>query len=243
MTQSPICVAKSGCLGVQTVIPVEFAKDVSLDTILGENNRVLIHELKLLVAGRRQNGVIYFWGESGCGKTHLLQGCSEMARSLSRRAQYINLEQCRAGTLSEQVSVDCDLTFLDGLCARTLNDEQTLFSLYEQIKSQQGGLAMAGDCPPAALGIKLKDLESRLAAGGVYAVQSMNDDEKRTAIMQRAHGRGFELSAPVADFILSHCGRDEKTLFGLLDRLDHESLKSQRKITLPFLQAVLQAQI
>ena len=47
---------------------------------------------------------------------------------------------------------------------------------------------------------------------------------------------------PVARFVLSHCGRDLHQLMSLLDRMDVQSLKQQRRITLPFVRELLQVE-
>ena len=67
----------------------------------------------------------------------------------------------------------------------------------------------------------------------------MDDSEKKSALQQRAAGRGFTLDDTVARFIMSHYSRDTRALFSLLDKLDSESLQSQRKITVPFLKTLI----
>ncbi|MDH5572845.1 MAG: DnaA regulatory inactivator Hda, partial [Gammaproteobacteria bacterium] len=42
-----------------------------------------------------------------------------------------------------------------------------------------------------------------------------------------------------AKYLLKHCPRDMKSLFEMLDRLDHASLAAQRKLTIPFVRGCI----
>ena len=55
----------------------------------------------------------------------------------------------------------------------------------------------------------------------------------------RAKLRGFELSKEVGRFILKRLDRQMRTLFDMLDRLDHASIVAQRKLTIPFVKDIL----
>ena len=122
------------------------------------------------------------------------------------------------------------------------DDEETqvgVLSLYERLNAGSGKLVVSADVPLVRLGLKLRDLESRLSSGGVYQVLSPGDAEKREALRARALGRGISLDDNVMDFIMSHYQRDTRSLFALLDRLDGASLETHRRITIPFVRQFL----
>ena len=50
---------------------------------------------------------------------------------------------------------------------------------------------------------------------------------------------GFEIAPQAARFLLTRYDRDLPSLWLLLDKLDKASLAAQRKLTIPFLKAVL----
>ncbi|VDY33982.1 DnaA-homolog protein hda [Morganella morganii] len=50
---------------------------------------------------------------------------------------------------------------------------------------------------------------------------------------------GFELPEDVGRFILKRLDRQMRTLFDMLDRLDHASIVAQRKLTIPFVKDIL----
>ena len=216
----------------QTVIPIEHGDEHSLDQFYGENNRILIGELQALAAGTRESGLVYLWGGAGSGKTHLLLGCCQHARRFDRHARYINLRQNDVVNLGERAG---DLVCVDAIeCVAGERDrEEQVFALYEHCQAVNASMAVAGAAPLGGLDFSLPDLPSRLGRGGSYSLADLSDREKQVAVQSRAKIRGMDVPDNVAEFMLSHYGRDMKSLFALLDRLDSESLKSQRRI--PFL--------
>jgi DnaA family protein len=59
-------------------------------------------------------------------------------------------------------------------------------------------------------------------------------------LIMRAERRGMILSDDVGKFILNHCPRHMATLFAAFEALDKASLAAQRKLTIPFVKAILQ---
>ncbi len=116
--------------------------------------------------------------------------------------------------------------------------ERALFALYERLRARGGLLLVAGRSAPAALGLKLPDLASRLAAGHVYALQPLSDADKSAVLRTRARSRGLEMSEEVASYLLARYPRDLHSLFALLDRLDTAALAAQRRLTIPFVRSI-----
>ena len=113
--------------------------------------------------------------------------------------------------------------------------------LAEVARAEAAGsaLVVAGRSQPGSSGLGLADLSSRLAAGTAYRLQPINDRQRREALQIRANELGFELSDEVAGYILQHLPRDTHWLFSLLERLDHSTLAAQRRVSIPFIKALL----
>ncbi|WP_424946690.1 DnaA regulatory inactivator Hda [Candidatus Spongiihabitans sp.] len=234
----------------QTVIPIGIEDDASLECFYSKRNQPLIEQLKNLLAGARAKRVLYLWGESGSGKTHLLNACCRAAGKSGRQNLYVSLKQHggqHGGRLEQLSDVHKDtLVCIDDLqqivgCAPGQNQ---IFSLYEKIMNGAGmngagAIVVSGTSPLGSIGITLKDLESRLSSGGVFNIYALDDDEKRTALKLTATKRGFALDDGVVQFIMSHYQRDTKSLFALLDKLDRGSLQAHRKITIPFVKTLM----
>jgi DnaA family protein len=99
-------------------------------------------------------------------------------------------------------------------------------------------LVLAARHSPAAIGLKLADLATRLAAGLVYQLKPLSDPEKIAALRLRAQRRGLEMTEEVANYLLARFPRDTHSLFALLDKLDTATLVAQRRLTIPFLRGL-----
>lgn len=187
-----------------------------------------------------QEPFIYLWGSPGSGKSHLLQAACHHLRGAG--VAYLPFDG--PDPLSPEMLEGLEqmgLVALDGLEAIAADPlwETALFHLYNRIRDNGGRLYMAGESAPQGLGIGLPDLASRLGWGLVLQLQSLSDEEKGAALALRARMRGLELAEEVTGYLLRHHARDLTTLFALLDELDHASLVAQRRLTIPFVRAVL----
>ena len=77
----------------QTVLPVDNARDVSLNNFFGAGNQALVVELAKLIAGDRPKRVLYLWGKDGSGKSHLLNACCHEFAKSGKQPAYIALAQ------------------------------------------------------------------------------------------------------------------------------------------------------
>jgi DnaA family protein len=228
----------------QTVLPISTDDDISLAGFVGSKNALLVSELLSLINASRSKSVIFIWGEKGSGKTHLLEACCNLALDKSRNAVYLNLQSAHNDTDRLRITLDSlrneTLLCVDNLDAASSSHDtlESLFVAYEKIIPNGGSMVVSASVPLNKLGLHLKDLESRLSLGGVYQIFPLKDEDKRVALQQRAKNRGFALDDAVVDFILAHHSRDTGALFSLLDKLDNASLRSQRKVTIPFIKSL-----
>jgi DnaA family protein len=88
----------------------------------------------------------------------------------------------------------------------------------------------------------LPDLASRLAASSVYQVRALDEADQAEALFRRAAARGVELPPETVQFLLRRVPRDFAVLCRLLDEFDVASLAAQRRLTVPFVRAVLEQQ-
>jgi DnaA family protein len=192
-------------------------------------------------AGTTPRDWLYFWGEAGSGKTHLLEAACHAAATAHGRPMYVSLRARAelAPTLLDDVE-QYALVCLDDVDAVAGDSawERALFALYERLRAAGGMLMVAARANPASLGFALRDLATRLAAGLVYQLQPLTDEDKIAALQRRADRRGFDLGADVAKYLLARYPRDTHSLFALLDRLDVATLEAQRRLTVPFLRSL-----
>jgi DnaA family protein len=117
--------------------------------------------------------------------------------------------------------------------------EAALFALYRDAEERGASLLMSASATPAQCVFALPDLASRCRAATLHSLVSLNDDEQRGAMRLRARLRGLELPEETAVFLQRHQPRDMDSMCRLLDRLDAEALREQRRLTIPFVREVL----
>lgn len=207
--------------------------------LAGPNNEAL-QTVQALVRGEHR--FLYLWGAAGSGKTHLLHAACQSCSASGGRCAYLPLNEWR--TLSTEV-----LEGLDQLALVCVDDvhaiagraewETALFHFYNRLRESGAMLLAAGTAAPAAIGLALPDLSSRLSWGLVLQLLALNDEEKIAALQLRAHNRGMELPTEVGSYLLRHWPRDMPHLFDLLQRLDTHSLTQQRKLTIPLVRELI----
>tara|TARA_Y100001973_G_scaffold31372_1_gene47338 strand:- start:1519 stop:2199 length:681 start_codon:yes stop_codon:yes gene_type:complete len=185
--------------------------------------------------------LVYLWGGAGVGKSHLLHAvCSEQ----SDQVIYLPLGELKqtmqAGVLRglESYALIC----LDDIDA-VLTDEAwcfEVFALLNRVRDEgRSRLLVTASTSPAQLQSAYPDVQSRLSWGVVLQLQRLDDGEKIQALQQRAHAMGLELRSDTAQFMVQRLGRDLEDLMQRLERLDKASIAAQRKLTIPFVKAVL----
>ena len=226
----------------QTLIPADSGGDIAFESFYGSGNEILIRELGSLLSGVQSRPILYLWGESGSGKTHLLNACCMMAKKRSKPAIYVGLSGQQDDELDELMPVATNaILCLDDIdTIAGLDDAQAkILALYENLIQNSAALIVSGSAPPDKINLQLKDLQSRLAGGGVYHIRPLDEAGKQQALRHQAWTRGFDLDEKAIAFIMSRCRRDTGSLFTLLDKIDSASLRDQRKITIPFLKTLL----
>lgn len=209
--------------------------DQRLDAFSGADG---LRDLVGAVARGERVEWLYLSGPSGSGKTHLLLAACAEAGAHGRRAAYLPLASF-AGRLADALPSQegADLVCLDGLeaIAGHRGDEEALFHFHNRAKAGVGAVFYAARGNPAALGLGLPDLVTRLGQCTRLALEPLDEDGRRDVLRQRAARRGLQLDDAVMDYLMRRTDRDLASLGALLDRLDKASLAAQRRITIPFL--------
>lgn len=213
-----------------------------LDNFVVGANREVVAAVQDLLRDD-MSGVLFLTGVAGSGKTHLLQAACRAVAVDGAQAAYLPMaalvEHPPAAMLEgleHDRLVACD--DLQSIAGRA-DWEEALFHLYNRLREAGGRLIGAADQPPERLGLLLADLRSRLAWGGVFALQAPNDAARLELLSVHARERGLELPSETAQFLLRRCPRDVHALIALLERLDAAALAAQRRLTVPFVKAVL----
>jgi DnaA family protein len=220
-------------------LPLSFktSEESSFDNFIPGKNQLLVDCLL-----SELEPLVFIWGETGSGKSHLLQAITAHYNNHNKQALYIPLV-----SLTElEPEIFTGLEQLDLIClddiqalAEKANWEEALFHLFNRMRDSQKRLIVSADNSARHLSIQLPDLRSRLAWGITYQLMPLQDDEKIMALKVRADERGFKMNDEVAQYLLNHTARDMKNLMTLLEKLDYASLAEQRKLTIPFVKQLI----
>jgi DnaA family protein len=202
----------------------------TLDNFVAGRNVELLSALRHALVATQGERALYVWGETGSGKSHLLQAATAHARAAGETAVYA----CGVVPEAAQVVAMDDVEGLDDAA------QIALFALYNRMRENGGMLLVSGTQAPAFLKLR-DDLRTRLGWGLVYQVHALNDDEKAEALRQHALARGFELPNEVTTYLLRHGRRDLPALLATLDALDEHCLRLKRAASVPLLKEVMRA--
>ncbi len=207
-------------------------------------NAGLLHALQdLAVCSPR--GLLWLWGPSQSGRSHLLQATVAAADEAGQRAIYLPLNATLGmGAAALDGLAAVDLVALDDIesVAGDPAWETALFELYEQLRPRRAGLVLSSNRAPLHADFSLPDLTSRFTSGATFRLKALSDDEKIAALRHRATWRGLQLPRETAVYLLSRVDRQTGRLFELLDTLDRQSLVAQKRLTVPFVKGVLAKQ-
>jgi DnaA-homolog protein len=193
------------------------------------------------LADPRGPRVVWLWGRTGSGKTHLLQAACAAVGERGETAAYVDLGEAPSSAVIEGCE-SLDLVCLDGLehVAASPQWNAAMFRLHTLMQDGRGRLVVASGTAPASLGLTLPDLRSRLLAASVHHVAALDEAGLCEALRLRAAARGLELSEEAALYLVHRLPRVTHTLFDVLDWLDQASLAAQRRLTIPFLREQLE---
>jgi len=198
----------------------------TLDNFVAGSNAETVAALTEWLAGVRPDTSFALYGESGCGRSHLL---------LASGFVYVD---AAANPALTGIAAHGELA-IDNVDQLAADGQVALFALFNQLKATAGRLLTAAPQPPAHLALR-EDLRTRLGSGQIYRLQPLSDSEKAEALQALARERSLRLPAEISSYLLRHVSRDMRTLAMLLLALDQYSLEQKRPLTLPLLRELLQ---
>ena len=222
----------------QLALPLKLQDHAVFESFLPAGNETLVAYLSSLATRQGEPGC-WLFGAKATGKSHLLQAVCER---VGDRAQYVPIAQfAAAGAAILDGLGNRPFVCLDDIDRIAGNEEWelALFQLFNVLADQRHTVICAAQAPPRECGFRLADLASRCARLATFQVAELGEAERIDALRLRARHRGLELPDETASFLLSRSRRDMQSLYELLDRLDSESLRAKRRLTVPFVREVL----
>jgi len=224
----------------QLALDIGIATGPTLDGFFAGPNEPALRHLKLWVGDAHVPTVhspvpTYLWGDSGSGKTHLLEAVRAALKNQGASAGWLHPGVTDPPEFDERWGA----VVLDDVHLYTAVQQHVAFNWFVNAQSLQRGVVAAGAVPPADLPLR-EDLRTRLGWGHVFHLQVLSETERRAVLRQAADSRGVMLSDEVLDYMLHRFSRDLGSLMELLTQLDGYALQTQRAITIPLIRSMLE---
>jgi DnaA-homolog protein len=224
----------------QMALDIGLAPQPSLDNFEASGNEPAFRHLQLWTRGDRPNPVpTYLWGDSGSGKTHLLNGVRLAVQDNGLRVAWFDASRFDEPDFDERA----DIIILDDCHLYTAPQQAVAFNWFvnalNPADGRTRGVFSSGMTPPADLKLR-DDLRSRLGWGHVFQLHALDENQRRAVLRRAADDRGVLLSDDVIDFMLRRFSRDLSSLMLLLAHLDQYALRTQRSVTVPLIKAMLE---
>ena len=224
----------------QLALDIGLATRPCLATFFAGPNEAALNHLQLWTSGGTRAPVpTYLWGDTGSGKTHLLQAVHQALTEQGLAVGWLDSHTFNPPEFSD----DWAAVLMDDVHLYNTEQQHTAFNWFVNALTPRTGsprwVLAAGRWPPADLQLR-DDLRTRLGWGHVYGLQVLDEPERRAVLRQAADARGLFLSDEVMSYMLNRFSRDLGSLMQLLDHLDHYALQTQRALTIPLVRAMLE---
>ena len=221
-------------------LPLDFglAAVPRLENFIAQGNEAAVWHVQQAVANPQRAAVpTYLWGETGSGKSHLLQAVVTALREQGEPVGWLDAQTLHPAAFDDRWQA----VVLDDCHLFTPHQQAVAFNWFVNAQTWQRGVLAAGDAPPADLRLR-EDLRTRLGWGHVFQLHVLGETERRAVLRQAADARGVFLGDEVMDFMLTRFSRDLGSLMLLLEHLDAYALQTRRAITIPLIKDMLETQ-
>lgn len=176
-----------------------------------------------------ESSVVVVYGNSGCGKTHLLK---RFFLTNSENTLFLNGEEL---INPDQIILKQCIVIDDA--EKCL--EETLFHLFNMIKESNKTMLLSSRCPPARWKMSLPDLKSRLSSVVNIGIKEPSDDFMRMVIVKMFSDRQLEIAKEPLNFLIKNIERSFMAISNIVDIADKLALAEKKSITIPLLKEAL----
>jgi DnaA-homolog protein len=198
----------------QLPLHFEFRANQTFDDFFPGSNPEIINHLQKSSEGNGEQ-LIFLWGQSGLGKSHLLQACCQQAQNQQLSSFYFTLSPLELPDPELLAGLDkFDIVCFDNIEHIAGNPawELAFFNFFNLHRDQGHTLIVSASCPPNEIAIQLPDLKTRLNWGLTLKIQPLSDNDRITALIFKANQMGFEISPQAGRFLLTQYDRNLSSL-------------------------------
>lgn len=226
--------------------------------VVGPSNR-LAHASCVAVSHSLGNtyNPLFIYGNSGLGKTHLLQAicfeaqrklngaviqflsCEEFVNRFIRGIEEGNLHSFQSQFRTVDMLVIDDIQFL----REREQSQEEFFHTFNALYNNGKQIILSADSPPGQIPSLEERLISRFNWGLVARIDPPSYETRVAIVQKKAHLRGLTISDQIAEYIARKVQANIRELEGALTTIYAVATTSRKKITLELAQTALEGQI
>ena len=195
---------------------------------------------------------LFLTGSQGLGKTHLLISIgNHIAQNLpGKNVLYVHcpdfirlIEADTAETAQNRLAPFQNLDFflmddVDRIAGHPASQEK-LYLIYNSIMERGGKIIFTGRTSPDDLPDTEDYLKSRFQWGMTAEIQTMDDATSARLFEKLGRDVGVDIPEKTIAFLLNRIPRDFPSIKDAVTRINEESLKQKKKVTLPLVKTAL----
>lgn len=204
----------------QLTLPITLEKHLTYDSFYCQNTYMhgLLQQLK-----HTESKAINLIGESGTGKTHLLQAACHQSQ---RCWLYLNCHHLANSHASILENLENQLICLDNI-EYIKGKKEWETACYKLLLSNSNRLLISSQV--AHIQLARADLESRIQSFTTFKTVRLTEETQQYALLLRAKKMGMTLSVDLTRWMQKNLPRDNHSLFKFIEELGNNSILEQKK--------------
>ena len=240
---------------------VPLKKEFTFDSfVVGNSNKFVFNAAKTVAdfPGDSFNP-LFIYGESGLGKTHLLQAIANDIKIKHPEKQvlyttcdnFLNgyIDLMIAGRMNQRDKSiqfrnhyrNVDILIIDDIqfLAKKPGVQEEFFHTFNELHSQNKQIVLTSDRPPKEIETLENRLRTRFEGGLITDIQPPDLETKIAILRRKAQEKHCVMPDDVLEFLASNSGHDVRTLEGRLNKVFYSSKLYEEPITLALAQKAL----
>ena len=188
---------------------------------------------------------IFLYGINKTGKTFLLQSLCNYYSSKNKSSLFIPLKEVKS--LGSQITES--LEGLDLICIDDLHViegdnewELAIFNLINNCLLTDCRLVFCSSFNAININFLLKDLISRIRKIDHIEIYPIKENNLSNAVKFITNSRSIELGKKEIDYLITYSERSISNLINIIEKLDQLSMELKRKISIPLIKELIQAE-
>ncbi len=232
----------------------------SFDNYFSGSSNVLARSAGEAVAqnpGKTAFNPLFLYGESGVGKTHLVQAIGAKAKALNPKARVLYLSshlfQVQYTNAVRNNAVNDFINFYQSIDVLLIDDIQdlvgktatqnTFFHIFNHLHQTGKQLVLTSDRPPVSLEGMEERLLTRFKWGLSAEVERPDYDLRKNILVNKLRKDGIVIAPEVIDYIARNVSNSVRELEGIIVSLMARSIILKKEISVEMAECVLASSI